>query len=261
MNKRSTVILAVIIFILGVSLAFAEDWSIRKSSHFIINYKDAPEDFIDNVIETAEEYYENITRDLGFTRYGAWTWEDRCKIYIYKDTVEYLQATKQPEWSSGSTSYKDKVINTYPLAAGFFDTLLPHELGHIIFREFVGFRADVPLWLDEGVASYQEKSRRWGSNQIVRQAIKDKTFIPLEELSGRALASTQDRGTVEIFYAEASSLIYYLITEFGKYRFVDFCENLKDGQRFEAALHSVYSRFDNIQQLQKDWLDYLEDEE
>lgn len=227
----------------------------------MVYYKNAPEDFVEDVLESAEEYYHDITRDLGFTRYGSWSWEDRGKIYIYRDAEDYVQATQQPGWSGGSASYRDKVINTYPLASGFFDTLLPHELGHIIFREFIGFRSDLPLWLDEGVASYQEKARRWGSNKIVKQAIKDKTFIPLEELSQKVISSSSDKNTVELFYAESGSVIYYLITKFGKYRFVDFCNALKDGQGLNQALHSAYSRFTDIKELEAAWLDYLEDEQ
>ncbi|MDP3142715.1 MAG: peptidase MA family metallohydrolase [Candidatus Omnitrophota bacterium] len=241
-------------------LSFALNWSERKSSHFVIYFKDAPEDFIDNVIDAAEEYYREITSDLGFTRYGSWTWEDRAKIYIYKDADDYVQTTKQPEWSSGSTSYRDKVINTFPLASGFFDTLLPHELGHIIFREFVGFRTDIPLWLDEGVASYQEKARRWGSNKTVKKAIEDKTFIPLDELSQRVLSAKSDRNVVELFYAESGSVVYYLITKFGKYRFVDFCRALKEGRTFEDSLRYAYSRFENVKDLNRAWLNYLENE-
>lgn len=238
----------------------AEKWSQSKSSHFIVYYKDAPEDFVDNVLDTAEDYYRDITVELGFTRFGSWSWDYRCKIYIYKDMDEYIKATGQPQWSSGVTSYQEKTISTYPLAAGFFDTLLPHELGHIIFREFVGFKADVPLWMDEGVASYQERARRWGSNQKVRQAIKDNTFIPLNELSRRALASA-DKDTVELFYAEAASVVYYLITTFGRYKFENFCEELKGGKTFEQALASSYIRFDNIEGLERSWKGYLADEE
>ncbi|MFZ5799877.1 MAG: peptidase MA family metallohydrolase [Candidatus Omnitrophota bacterium] len=237
-----------------------EKWSESKSSHFIVYYKDAPQDFIENVLNAAEDYYRSITSDLGFTRFGSWSWDYRCKIYIYKDAEEYKKVTGQPEWSSGVTAYQEKTISTYPLAAGFFDTLLPHELGHIIFREFVGFNADVPLWMDEGVASYQERARRWGSNQKVREAIKNNMFIPLNELSRRALSSA-DKDTVELFYAEAASVVYYLITTFGRFKFENFCEELKSGKPFEQALASAYVRFDNLADLEKAWKGYLQNEE
>lgn len=261
MMRKITIFILFVIFIgLPADSSVALNWSERKSAHFIVYFKDAPEDFVDNVLDAAEEYYRDITSDLGFTRYGSWAWEDRCKIYIYKDAEEYMQVTKQPEWSGGSTIYQQKIINTYPLAAGFFDTLLPHELGHIIFREFVGVRSDVPLWLDEGVASYQEKARRWGSNKTVKSAIKNKTFIPLEELTKKVLSPSLDRETVEIFYAEAGSVVYFLISKYGKYRFVDLCRALKDGKRFEEALRTTYSRFDGVKDLNQAWVNYIENE-
>jgi hypothetical protein len=260
MRKWSWLIICTVLLVLPGAFSFAENWQSRSGSHFIVYFKDAPEDFIANVLDSAEEYYRDITSNLGFTRYGAWSWEDRGKIYIYRDAEDYVQATKQPGWSGGSALYREKIINTYPLAAGFFDTLLPHELGHIIFREFVGFRSDLPLWLDEGVSSYQEKARRWGSNKTVKEAIKDKTFIPLEELSRRVLSASTDKKTVELFYAESGSVIYYLITKFGRYRFEEFCEALKKGEGIDQALNSAYSRFVNVKDLEEAWLDYLKSE-
>jgi hypothetical protein len=85
-------------------------------------------------MNAAEEYYRSITNELGFTRFNNWLWEDRASIYIYDDSQEYIAATKQPSWSAGLAAYREKKITTYLADAGFFDTLLPHELGHIIFR-------------------------------------------------------------------------------------------------------------------------------
>ena len=100
MKKITLLILAGLFFSIVSGVYPAEQWNERKSSHFVIYFKDAPDDFIDNVIDTAEEYYREITSDLGFTRYGSWTWEERAKIYIYKDAEDYVQTTKQPGWSS-----------------------------------------------------------------------------------------------------------------------------------------------------------------
>jgi len=260
MKNKILFIAASIILLLSRPISAEEKWNSRRSTHFIVYYKDAPDDFVDNVIESAEEYYREITSDLGFMRYGSWSWEERCQIYIYRDSEEYVQATKQPGWSGGSVLYREKIINTYPMAAGFFDTMLPHELGHIIFREFIGYRVDLPLWLDEGVASYQEKARRWGSNKMVKAAIQNKTFIPIDELTKKVLSSSSDRSVVEIFYAEAGSLVYYLITKFGKYRFVDFCRALKEGDGLDKALSSTYSKFNNAKELEQDWLKDLASE-
>ncbi len=260
MNKKLWLILFFNLILLFPSVSFAEKWSEEKSNHFIIYYKNAPKDFIENVTDSAEEYYSSITRDLGFTRFEAWLWDERAMIYIYDGAEDYLNATKQPSWSGGSAAFREKKISTYPMASGFFDTLLPHELGHIIFREFVGDRHDLPLWLEEGVASCQERARRYGSSKKVKEAIAQKKFIPLPELGKVHLFNTQDKEFVELFYAESGSVIYFLLTEFNRRNFVDFCKALKDGKEFNASLHEGYPRFDNLEDLNQAWLRYLENE-
>jgi len=70
-------------------------------------------------------------------------------LNIYDNADDYVQAGKMASWSHGVASPKNKVIRTFPAAHGFFDSTLPHELGHIIFREFVGFKAQVPIWFEE----------------------------------------------------------------------------------------------------------------
>lgn len=233
-------------------------WNESRSSHFLIYYKDAPLDFIKTVEENAENYYEEISLNLGFTRYESWTWDQRAKIYIYDDREDYVASSQQFKWSHGAASVTQKVIRTFPSAHGFFDSTLPHELGHIIFREFIGLSADVPLWLEEGVAMYQEKAKRWGANKAVQRAIAEDRFIGLERLSRLRLTAETDQETVDLFYAESASIVYYLITEFNKSRFVSFCQELKEGNDFINALRMVYYRFESLDDIEKSWRKYLE---
>lgn len=230
-------------------------WRERKSEHFIIYFKAADESFVADIIKEAESYYGEITRNLGFTRYNFWLWDNRAKFYIYDDAEDYLAQTNQPSWSAGAANYHDKVIRTYPQMAGFFDSLMPHELGHIIFREFIGNYTRIPLWLDEGVASYQEKSKRFAADSIVRKAISGKRFIPLDVLSKTDIRSSTDTALVELFYAESVSAVNFMITSFGKDRFGSFCRDLKDGKPFEEAL----ARFNckDSASFSKKWQSYL----
>ena len=258
---RKLFLLFIILFLL-VSSGFCDshEWKIEKSTHFIVYYIDAPPDFIKEVIKESEDCYKEITSNLGFTRYDFWLWDERAKIYIYEDAEDYQKASGQPHWSAGSALVRTKTINTYPLAAGFFDSLLPHELGHIIFREFVGLNADVPIWLDEGVACFQEKARRWGANKTVKKAIKNNTFVPLYEITRRSFTSAQDRKSIELLYAESASIVYFLIVKRGKYNFVKFCRALRDGKRLDEAISSAYPRYKNLKELNNAWIRYLKNE-
>jgi len=234
-----------------------KEWNKHKSRHFLIYYDEAPLDFVESVAEMAERYYNEITKTLGFTRYKGWTWDDRAKIYIYNDQEHYVQNSRMMHWSSGTASTRAKIIRTFPAAHGFFDSTLPHELGHIILREFVGFKARLPQWFEEGVAMYVEIAKRWGANEDVKKAIEEGRFIPLSQLTHTRLTSRSDKDLIDLYYAESASVIYYLIEELGEYRFVQFCRKLEKGGPFDWALESSYVRFKTVEDLNEAWVNYL----
>jgi len=258
--KLKIISMIVLMCVVGASAVFAEKWKAYKRLHFIVYYKNAPFDFVESVEKSSGQYYLEITDNMGFTRYKGWNWDERAKIYIYDNADDYVKTGKQAGWSHGVASPRDKVVRTFPSAHGFFDSTLPHELGHIIFREFIGFKARIPSWFEEGVAMYQEKARRWGAHDTVRQAIEDGTFKSLDELSITSLRYRSSKELINLFYAESASVVNFLITEYGKQRFVRLCRKLKDGDRFSWALDSVYVRFKNVDDLNKAWVKYLENE-
>lgn len=238
-----------VIFSSGV-MAF-EGWQIEKSKHFIVYSREGVDErFIRELLRRSEDYYTKITRRLGFNRYNFWLWDERAKIYLYRDAQEYRIKTGAPSWSGGHAAPKEKIIKTHPGAKDFFNSTLPHEMGHIIFREFVGTRTKIPLWLDEGVASLQEEANSAEHIKIAKGLIKSKVFISLDKLS------KIDRETMlipEIFYIEAASLVNYLIKEFGRDNFVKFCRRLRDGEKIEEAIRSIY-HFQNLSELNEAWV-------
>ncbi|MBF0387772.1 MAG: hypothetical protein HQL20_07955 [Candidatus Omnitrophica bacterium] len=246
-------------FFLCSSLAGAAEWREVKSEHFVVYYKKAPLRFVENTSTRAEDNYRRTAVSLGFTRYKGWTWSGRVKIYIYDDAADY-QAASGLGWAAGSVQTRAKTISAFPAAQGFFDSTLPHEIGHIIFRDFVGSEAAVPLWLEEGAAMYQEESGRWGADAEVRQIIEQGKFIPLEDLTRLELGRDSDRELVRIFYVEAASLTSFLIDEGEMYRFARLCRELNSGTRFEWALKKAYMKYQTINALEADWKGHLNHE-
>ena len=259
--KKNTIFLIAILSFLFCFYIYAleQDFLEKKSTHFIVYYqKGVDQDFIDDIIETAEEYYDEIANNLGYYRYKFWLWDERAKIYIYKDQASFQKESNQPDWSSGCASYYEKKIWTFPHAAGFFDSILPHELGHIVFREFVGFNNKIPLWFEEGIAAYQEKSRRYAAKNRVKELLEQKQLLDIEELS---LINNPndilDKDVAEVFYSEAVSIIYFLIEKYGDYRFAKLCKNLKENMSFNKALKNTFYNIKNTQDLQKEWIRFL----
>ena len=256
LNWGILIVLVGMCFRSTVSFA-AEEWRERKARHFRVYYQNAPLDFVKEVEDTAEDYYGKIADNLGFTRYEGWNYDRRASIYIFDDQQHYVKASQGYGWSSGHAYSAQKVIKTYPSAYGFFDSVLPHEMGHIILREALGEKARVPVWFNEGVAMYQEKAKRWGAHRQVVEAIENETFIPLQFLTGSKLRNTNDRAYVNLFYAESASAVNFLINEYGKQRFVRLCRKLKSGRPFEWAMDSVYVRFKNLEELNDEWVYFV----
>ncbi|MFH1640974.1 MAG: peptidase MA family metallohydrolase [Candidatus Omnitrophota bacterium] len=254
--KISVMILAFLSFVSVSVFAQTDNWLNTKSTHLIVYYKNAPESFIRQLTEKAEGYYNSIASDLGFIRYDFWLWDQRAKIYVYDDAGSYQIASGQPVWSVGCAIAKQKMIYTFTGAAGFFDAVLPHELGHIIFREFVGFdNYAVPIWLDEGAASYNQKIKYALSDKMVRESIATGDFIGIQQLSGFN-PQLMDGQQVGLFYMEAVSIIDFLIRRFGRENFALFCQNLRDKKDLKTALAYVYS-LGSIQELEQVWKNYL----
>lgn len=215
-------------------------------------------DFVKSVESAAEQHYRDIADWLGFHREQGWALKNRGKIYIYEDANDYTANAVNFQWSHGAAFASEKTIRTFPSAHGFFDSTLPHEMTHIIFRECIGLETKIPLWFEEGVAMYQEKARRFGAHRIVLTAVEKGEFIPLNELTVMRLYNSSPDSQVELFYAESASVVYFIINELGEHNFVRLCRALKEGKTFQQALQDVYFRFKSLADLNTAWLNYLE---
>lgn len=234
----------------------ASDWKILKSTHFIIHYNKADINFISSLKDSLEGYYQEITEEIGFTRYeNFWIWDNRAKVFCYDAKNDYLSATKQPEWSLATAQVKDKIINTYVGAQTkeTFNTIIRHELTHLIFREFIGMSSEVPLWFEEGVANFFSRDNLY-IEPMMKKVLSDNRYINLDKLPKILTGlSGQD---VQLFYLEAGAVIYYLIKNFGKANFVGLCRSLRDGKTLNQALFSNYPIRD-VDELNKRIIKYF----
>lgn len=228
-------------------------WQTSKSEHFIVYYQEAPEAYISELINRAEKYYNGIVDNLGYRRFDFWSWDNRAKIYLYRDSSEYLKDTQRSAWSGACVSVKDRTLRTFIGQKGFFDSVLPHEMAHIIFREFVGLKTSLPLWLDEGVACSQEKSVLEERLKTAGNLISRGTYIKLEDLSG----VKDDSSLVpQVFYSESASLIVFLLRRYGADTFLDFSRKIRDGVNWKDALMKSY-RFENLSEFEVKWREYI----
>jgi hypothetical protein len=242
----------------------AESWKQIKGEHFIV-YFISNEKIAKNTLSKAEQYYQKIANELGYARYSNfWQWERRVKIYIYPDrsTYEnYLKKHNYAKWSVGMANYNNKEIIGYAQSEEFLDATLPHEITHLIFRDYVGQR-NIPIWIDEGVAQWEEKGKRRFVKTKIKQLLQIHKPIPIERMMTLNIGGVENPAIVELYYVEAISLIDFLITQYGIDNFIFFCRHLRDGKDINEALQFAYpTSIRNITTLEEKWLEYVQQEE
>lgn len=282
--KFSIALISMSVFLSSAaSPAIEQDWKESGSEHFIV-YFQGDEKFAKKVLDEAEIYYRNIALELGYPRYSEfWIWDKRAKIYIYPDHASYLEATGEPDWTHGIAVYKKKSIISYAWGKDFVESLLPHEMGHLIFRDFVGFKGKIPLWLDEGVAQWSERAKREEMKTMAMEYYLESKFLLLEDmmnldvifLSKNELLELLLRPTltpegkeailiittdelITTYYLQGFSLVGFLIEMYGSNRFAEFCRQLRDGKGLEEALRFAYpAKIRSIEGLEGSWRKYL----
>lgn len=240
-------------------------WVQIKDKHFTVWYPiGEAEEMPRTILRRAEGDYDSIGERIGYARtHDFWTWDERVQIVYYPDQSTFAAATGQPAWSKGfSVSHLSGVhwraIVSYKGQEGFLETILPHEIGHLILHDFLGQRR-APVWFDEGVAQLGEEHNSDEERAVVARLAAGGKTIPLAFLEGYPLGPSTNQVQVAIFYAESLYILDFLIKTYGKDAFQQLCRQLRDGRSFEEALQAAYyPTIVSMVDLQGKWKKYME---
>ncbi len=236
---------------------WAQEWKEEKGDHFIVYYTQN-EASAKEVVHKADHCYDKIASDLGYSRYSNfWQWDKRVKIYLHASVQDFQKATGQPKWSHGMASYFDKTIHSFEANDRFLNAILPHEITHLIFRDFVGTEGQVPLWMDEGVAQWEEADKREYAKKLIKEMILHADAFSTRYLTSMDIRKETNAEKVQSFYTQAVSLVDFLITQYGATRFTVFCRELRDGKALDGSLNSAYAgSIQNVEELDAKWKKY-----
>ena len=240
-----------------------------KDKHFIVYYSSKNESaFAREVLRRAEDYYHKIADRIGYSRYSNfWTWEERVKIIVFPDQNSYTATTGVPSWSTGysdsdSALFQSRIIVTFRQQENFFDGLLPHEISHLILRDFLGLKTDIPIWFDEGVAQLEEKNKSDSARQYMQMLVEAENQIPFSLLLKWDVRGESDPQKVSIFYVQSLSVVEFMIRKYGSSAFGILCRSIRDGMDFEGALHKAYPRtISSAGKLEEKWIKYIQENE
>jgi hypothetical protein len=216
----------------------------------------------EQIARELEGYYHRFLSDLN---YGGML-KMKPEISVFKNYQEYLDKINPLGYNVSETggisiprsARKPAKVYSF-LSDNLLNKVLPHELTHLLFKEITaGLKTDaeIPLWLNEGMAVYEEESKRYEA--WVKKALQDNQIIPITEIVSYS-DYPEDSNKNTLFYTQSASLVDFLINEYGGAKFLTFSRKLiRGGKNINEALFTTYyPHIRNVTQLNDAWLNFL----
>ena len=222
----------------------AYDWERIEKGDLVVLYHDRSFESVDAAASDVAERLEDVKGLLGLEA------SKRQKAVIFNNSREARRSF--PVISGRATQdqlYAGFAYGDYDLFVliGLSRSGLVHEMTHLMIDEAIDSPfAVMPSWLNEGLAMYFEPGSRGRDSTLLRAAQQD------ELLSLRNMGSVPGRpGDVRLFYAQARSIVDYLMDAYEQDRMAAMLSAINDGVRIEQAVEAAYGM--SLDDLEQEW--------
>lgn len=233
-------------------------WQIYEEDSFIAFHRN--EDVVKSRLkDKVGDYCKKVADKLGYEEFKIYDksespdWDLKFKFYAYGNFGSWKKAAEAIKSNPATLMAFASGNRRVSFYEGYMKTdVIYHEITHDIYNELIN-NAKIPNWWSEGVAQYalltSAEAREDISNSRFR-ALNNR-YIPLSKS-----CSYEDKDSYKHNYEDGLSVVYFLVRDKGKDKFKEFNYNLRKGKSFEKSLFEVYD-FDNINALDKAWVEYL----
>ena len=178
------------------------------------------------------------------------------KIYLYPSTADLQGAMIFPqEWTGGATftGFGIIAIGLQPFNSDWNKRAVAHELTHLVIEQVISNPYnELPTWLDEGLAMYNEGPLESTFANQLRNAVIGNELISVPSLSS-PFSAYADKATLA--YAQSHSVVEFLIKNYGQAKMYELLATFHEGSSYDGALMKVYG-FD-MDGLNSLWRDYV----
>jgi len=211
------------------------DWQSLTEGELNLFWYEGDDSFAGELMDACEEGLARLTSDIG-------TYPERAiKIYIYASAGDLQGAMIFPmEWTGGAAFAEFGIIaiGISQTRVDWGKTALVHELTHLVVHQatFSPY-AQLPAWLDEGLAMYNEGELDPYLQTLLKGAISEDRLISVRSLCSSFSAEPEKAYTS---YAESYSLVEYLLNNYGQDKMLNLLTLFKQGNTYDEALTAVY---------------------
>jgi Peptidase MA superfamily len=227
-------------------------WNSLEEKPFKVYWFDETGDveFAQAVIDAAQAGYKKADDLLPLTKPN-----NSLDIYVYPDSesMQEVLHTNTEDWVAGHAD-ADLGVIVVTLPPGpdqklLIDQRVPHELMHVLLFQFTdpGY-ANLPTWLNEGLASQVELYPNSDYPILLEEAVKRQTLIPMVSL---CQTFPRDASNALLSYAQAASFTKYLYNTYGTTGLVDLVKAYANGLDCQRGAQHALGL--NLTQLERGW--------
>lgn len=211
------------------------NWKWLESGNLLLFWASGDNNFAEQLVSSAAQSLDRLEQAAGIKL------EKGVRIFIYPSSEDLRQAILySTEWTGGIafTDFSIVVIGISPSELAFGKRALAHELSHLVTRQVsFNFYGDLPIWLNEGLAMWNEGPMRPEMVQELERAIKLRSFPTLRTLSS---PFPGDINEALLDYAVSQSVVTFLLDKYGAVKMVELLSVFKYGSGYDDALLKVY---------------------
>lgn len=179
-------------------------------------------------------------------------------LYLYAQVSDAQDAMRgaSRQWADGQANpLLNIIVVTMPPES--VDTLtrmareIPHELTHLVVAQRTNGRyANLPLWLNEGLAVMYEASPNPEAPTLLANARATNTLLRLETLCAPYLT---DAVQAQLAYAQSASVVRYIRDQHGLQRLGQLLDAYADGLACRAGVERGLGL--SLEELERRWLE------
>ncbi len=200
-----------------------------------------------------EKIHGNFVLDI--VPFSLFSKFNRVFLMLFRTKESYSTYTSKPSWSIATTDIDAQAV--YMLENDDFEGNFVHELTHIYFDGFFAPHRS-PLWLSEGFAVYMQskaqlpQDTKWLRKNI--ESFRRGEYIDFEEFINTKSLREYPKSDVVMWYAQAYSVVSFLLKDKSRDEYYQFCKNIKEGMPLGRALYRAYGMpFNTPQALEYAW--------
>lgn len=209
------------------------DWKTAAGPIVRVHWYKGSDEFGQRALEIGEKGIEKAAALLGVTE------TEPVDFFVYADEDAFYDAlgpgTRENVGGEAHADIRTMFARIVPgdIDASWVNTVVPHELTHLVFDTAVKNPYHFPpRWLNEGLAVYLSEGYTDSWRATTEDAVRGDAIIPLDGLAGQ-FPTTREQ--FALAYGESVSAVDYLVRTYGKPALVKLVRSYADGVTDDEA--------------------------